>query len=507
MLKMSYSNITYRFAALVMALVTLTAACGLPATVLGADGGESQAEHDVVVVGAGIAGLTAAYYLDDEGYDVLVLEKEDRVGGRAISGTYAGFNYAQGTEYLGEPYGALKGIIRDLNIEAKQIPSPMDAHFFDGEFYYGEEGLALMYLKHTSLDELNWFVSAIQEAYKDYDDIPDFDLDSDLAELDEITAEDWFDQQGFDDIFYDTYNVAARGLFGANLDEISALSYIPEIGFDFEDVDLLQSGDLRELSNEYPKGSWDTEAYTFETGITEVTEALAAALGDSIQLNSTVTGVEARAGFYWVSYLDQNEQDHEVSADLVIMAVPAPITLWLAPTLLSAEQKSILEQIEYSPYVTLSLFSEQPFFDGAFDLAVPDGFFFTDVYDSTWVQRFYDPALADKSESVIGIYTAPDSYQDRSLLEMSDEQILGRVYADLERIFPGVQSQIVGFDIQRFPYAYPVMTLGAYQRLSRLHEITEGDLLLAGDYMIYPTFEAAAESGYLAAEKAMEELE
>jgi hypothetical protein len=85
---------------------------------------------------------------------------------------------------------------------------------------------------------------------------------------------------------------------------------------------------------------------------------------------------------------------------------------------------------------------------------------------------------------------------------MTDEEILQNVYADLDKVFPGVQAQIVGYDLQRFPYAYPVMTLGAYKRLTRLHEITQGGLLLAGDYLIYPTFEAAVESGYLAAQKA-----
>ena len=36
----------------------------------------------VVVLGAGLAGLTAAYNLMRHGYDVMVLEAQDRPGGR-----------------------------------------------------------------------------------------------------------------------------------------------------------------------------------------------------------------------------------------------------------------------------------------------------------------------------------------------------------------------------------------------------------------------------------------
>ncbi len=39
---------------------------------------------DVVVVGAGIAGLTAARELTRSGYKVLVIEARDRVGGRYV---------------------------------------------------------------------------------------------------------------------------------------------------------------------------------------------------------------------------------------------------------------------------------------------------------------------------------------------------------------------------------------------------------------------------------------
>ena len=84
---------------------------------------------------------------------------------------------------------------------------------------------------------------------------------------------------------------------------------------------------------------------------------------------------------------------------------------------------------------------------------------------------------------------------------MSDEEILKRVYADLEKVLPGAAEKVEGHKIFRFEHGYPVMTLGAYKRLTRLHDITNGPVVLAGDYTIYPTLEAAADSGVLAAEK------
>lgn len=459
---------------------------------------EAEPDHDVIIVGGGIAGLTAAYSLPKRA-DVKLLEKNDRVGGRTVSGVYGQFHYAKGTEYLGKPRGALRKVIRKMRQRAQMIPSPMDAAFADGRIFYGSEGLAKYLIEKSSLEEYNRFVSTIQKYSKQYDEVPDFEEDSSLAGLDDITARQWFVDQGFNQVYQERYNVASRGLFGASMEEISALSYIPEIAFDY--IGMRRVRDVEQLEEETEIGEDKTHAYSFTTGITQLTTALGNALGERLTLNATVLAVTMDGDLYQVVYRDAQGQQHVLTSYAVILAVPAPVALQIAPTVLSDEQKTIMGQVEYSSYATLSLFSETAIFDQAFDLSVPDGLFFTDLYDSTWVQKFYQSDGQNNGTYIACAYVAPLSYKDHSLDTMPETEIVNRVKADLDTVLPGSGAKVTGHDLHRFQYAYPVMTLGAYKRLTRLHEVTDGLLQLAGDYMIYPTFEAAADSGHRAARK------
>jgi monoamine oxidase len=60
-----------------------------------------NAATDVVVVGAGLAGLAAARRLVDAGAEVVVLEARDRVGGRTLTTTVEGAAFDLGAQWLG----------------------------------------------------------------------------------------------------------------------------------------------------------------------------------------------------------------------------------------------------------------------------------------------------------------------------------------------------------------------------------------------------------------------
>lgn len=73
-----------------------------------------DATVDVLVVGAGLAGLTAAYRLDRAGVDVVVMEAADQAGGRTRSAVGGGQVVDFGAEWLGPGHTHLNELIREL---------------------------------------------------------------------------------------------------------------------------------------------------------------------------------------------------------------------------------------------------------------------------------------------------------------------------------------------------------------------------------------------------------
>ncbi len=81
-------------------------------------------DFDVLIVGAGMAGLTAAAYLARAGLKVLLCEKESRTGGLVNSFEYKGFVFDGGIRAI-ENSGIVTPMLRQLGIEVEFLPSPV----------------------------------------------------------------------------------------------------------------------------------------------------------------------------------------------------------------------------------------------------------------------------------------------------------------------------------------------------------------------------------------------
>ena len=100
---------------------------GLPAASVGPTGGSSATPHDarVVVVGAGLAGTTAAYRLSQAGVAVQLYEARDRIGGRCW--TARGFADGQiaehGGEFIDTRHVHIRQLARELGLKLDDLSS------------------------------------------------------------------------------------------------------------------------------------------------------------------------------------------------------------------------------------------------------------------------------------------------------------------------------------------------------------------------------------------------
>jgi len=79
-------------------------------------------KYDAIIVGGGIAGLTSAAYLTKHGYNVLLCEKEDHVGGLVSSFDVDGFLFDAGVRGIVDS-GIVKPMLKQLGIDVEFVRS------------------------------------------------------------------------------------------------------------------------------------------------------------------------------------------------------------------------------------------------------------------------------------------------------------------------------------------------------------------------------------------------
>ena len=158
-----------------------------------------EAEADVVVVGAGVAGLAAAARIVAGGKSVIVLEARDRVGGRLWNTEIGGEANELGGEWVAPYHSRLHALLPELGIEL--FPAHREGH----DVYVDESGRA-----HRHSGSETGLSSSSERALKEGDaklDALAKDLDPeapwahpDATALDTITFDEWLRREVADDI-------------------------------------------------------------------------------------------------------------------------------------------------------------------------------------------------------------------------------------------------------------------------------------------------------------------
>lgn len=111
-------------------------------------------DEKIVIIGAGIAGLTAAAYLTKAGYNVLLLEKNDRSGGLLGTLNHHGFYFDSGPRALVNS-GIVKPILRELGVEWEYLENKISISIEDQLF------------RVSSINDLQVYQRILTELYPD----------------------------------------------------------------------------------------------------------------------------------------------------------------------------------------------------------------------------------------------------------------------------------------------------------------------------------------------------
>ena len=91
-------------------------------------------KQDVIIIGAGLSGLSAAIYLQRQGRNVLVLEASDRAGGRVKTDIIDGFLLDRGFQVFLTAYPEAKSLLNYKDLQLKKM-LPGATVLYDGGIF------------------------------------------------------------------------------------------------------------------------------------------------------------------------------------------------------------------------------------------------------------------------------------------------------------------------------------------------------------------------------------
>jgi monoamine oxidase len=261
------------------------------------------ANTDIVVVGAGFAGLSAARDLVRLGHDVVVLEGRDRVGGRSATTTIAGTPVDVGGTFVGPTQDAVIALAKELGCQTV----PTHSHGKNLIRWRGRVRSYRSTIPKLSIIEL-LDVSRIQWRFERVcRRVPvNEPWTSSIADiLDSKTLDQWLRYVHAGASTRDLMAIVARVTWGCEPDEVSMLHAVRYVK---------AAGGLGRMLD--VEGGAQQER--FPAGTQQIALRMAEELGQRVVLNAAVHIIERRTDGALTVGTDRGE----VVAKAVIVAVP-----------------------------------------------------------------------------------------------------------------------------------------------------------------------------------------
>jgi oxygen-dependent protoporphyrinogen oxidase len=427
-----------------------------------------------IVVGAGIAGLTAGFRLKEAGFSVTVLEAEEHVGGRMATIERDGFLLDTAAAILPTTYRQMVKLIADAGLSGETVPtSDLVGIVRDGTTYRIRGGHAIADAVTTrllSLREKLPLTKLLTDLVRAGDRLDWYDLGR-AADLDRETARQYADRRLSSEILEWIIDPALGALFVASPERLSV-------------VDLLFA--VRNILG----GSF----FNSPTGVGFLPRGLARHL--DVEISARCTSVEEQAGGVTVTWERAGESEHVEEAAVCVIALSGHQMLAVYPQL-DPVRREVVEDIEYSTCVDVHLGLSAPPDEPAMMIQVPR----REHPDLCVVVLDHNraPGRAPAGKGLLTSYwhTAwGDEQWDRA-----DADIVDAALPAIGRILPGVAGAVEFTHVSRWRPAVVMSRPGTYRDLARFTAATDPSarVQLCGDYLSASTTNASLCSGERAA--------
>ncbi len=274
---------------------------------------EAAALPRVVVVGGGLAGLTAAYQLKQAGVIAPVYEANTRLGGRCWSST-GYFADGQVSEHGGELIDQGHTQVRQLaqalgldldNLLAAEVSGTEQFNFFDGAPY--------TYTQATDDIKAIWQKIHADVSAASYPTLYNLSTARGRA-LDQMSIIDWINESvpgGVSSRLGQLLDVAYTIEYGADSADQSSLNLLYLLGF-------VGQGQLRIFGP-------SNEKYHVRGGNDQITQRLGSQLAAQITTGTSLTAIARQATGEYVLTFSQGKAVKTITADRVVMAIPFSI--------------------------------------------------------------------------------------------------------------------------------------------------------------------------------------
>lgn len=398
---------------------------------------------DVIVVGAGITGLSTAYAVKKAGRSVLVLEASDQVGGRIMTRERGGDRVEVGQQYLLSNYEHALALVEELGMTGELIEAPPEimqhidrkgkAHVVDGDASL----LRLLGVRGAAdLARAAAQYSALGKSFSTYD------LDVDIPEYDNVPALEGFSWAGQSFTDY-ILRPVCYGNAGTALEHISL----------YDAIRLFRS------NLKHPK------YYGFRAGNAALPQKLAehvpvmlnARVGGLRMAGDRVSGVELADG-------------RAIEAGHVILCTTPGAAASIVPQSFAAA-KRFLTGFHHTPLALAFFYLDRPFDSPGFSfgIAYPEKRYFNLSINHTAVRPFLVPS----GKAIISAWSAYPGAGE--MLAKPDEEILARALDELKLFYPGLRADWVEHaEVIRHDWGYAHHLPGDFKRIMDFNTEAKG---------------------------------